>query len=289
LTALLDERPSLEGGVLSVALALPKRLPAERVGGRYFLARCGAQSEQERAAQWSIYLRRPLYVAAPPQILTGEDFDLWRFTAVGGEDEGLRWLAERSAGEPLNLIGPLGNGFPLQPLTRRLLLIADTARLPRLRPLLDEALDRGGQVSLLVLDGESAASPAQAQNEPPGETGVPGSAQAGIDKNVATMRTQLPLAVELHFIHSGLVAGEVDEVLRWSDQVCAALPSSRLPALAEAIRRTHVRFDAGYAFALVDADLACGCGACLACVVPLANGSLTRACVHGPVFDLREL
>jgi dihydroorotate dehydrogenase electron transfer subunit len=39
----------------------------------------------------------------------------------------------------------------------------------------------------------------------------------------------------------------------------------------------------------VDADLACGYGACLACVVPLANGSLTRACVHGPVFDLLEL
>ncbi len=259
LTAILDERPVLADGVLSLLLALPKRLPAERAAGRYFLARCGAQSEQERAVQWSIYLRRPLFVAAKPQVLGGEDFDLWRLTAIGGEDEGYQWLAGRSAGESLNLVGPLGNGFPLQPLTRRLLLIADMARIERLRPLLDEALDRGGQVSLLVLGG------------------------------VETMRIGLPLAVELHWLHNAIEGSEVDEALRWSDQVCAALPAPHLPPLAEAIRRTHIRFDAGYAFALVDADLACGYGACLACVTPLANGSLTRACVHGPVFDLLEL
>jgi dihydroorotate dehydrogenase electron transfer subunit len=289
LTAVVDERPSLAGGVLSLALALPKRLPAERVAGRYFLARCGAQSEQERAAQWSIYLRRPLFVAAQPQILRGEDFDLWRFTALGGEDEGYQWLAARSAGEPLNLFGPFGNGFPLQPLTRRLLLIADTARLPRLRPLLDEALDRGSQVSLLVLERQDTASPAEAPNENPRAVDAGAGAQAGAGKDVEAMRTRLPLAVELHFLHNGIAGGEVDEILRWSDQVCAALPSPHLLPLAEAIRRTHIRFDAGYAFTLVDADLACGFGACLACVVPLANGSLTRACVHGPVFDLLEL
>jgi dihydroorotate dehydrogenase electron transfer subunit len=260
LTAVLDERPSLSGGVLSLSLTLPKRLPAERAGGRYFLARCGAQSEQERAVQWSIYLRRPLFVGARPQILRGEDFDLWRLTAVAGEDDGYAWLAERSAGETINLIGPLGNGFLLQPLTRRLLLIADTARLARLRPLLDEALDRGAQVSLFVLGG-----------------------------GVEAMRADLPLAVELQELPNGSVDSEIDPSLRWSDQVCAALPSPHLQPLAEAIRRTHVRFDAGYAFALVDADLACGSGACLACVVPLANGSLTRACIHGPVFDLLEL
>ncbi len=77
--------------------------------------------------------------------------------------------------------------------------------------------------------------------------------------------------------------------LRWSDQVCTAIAAAHLPAVADAIRRIRVRFDAGFAFSFVDADLACGYGACLACVVPLANGNLTRACLHGPVFDLLEL
>ena len=51
----------------------------------------------------------------------------------------------------------------------------------------------------------------------------------------------------------------------------------------------RLRLESGFALALVESDLACGYGACLACVVPLAGGSLTRACVHGPVFDLLEL
>ena len=181
------------------------------------------------------------------------------------DDPGLAWLAARRAGETVNLTGPYGSGFPLLPLTRRLLLIADAPHLGIVLPLVDEALDRGGQVSLLLLDG--------------------GHAPATVD----ALRGELPLAVEFHRLAAEGWQQEIDGGLRWSDQVCTAIAAAHLPAVADAIRRTRVRFDAGFAFSFVDADLACGYGACLACVVPLANGNLTRACLHGPVFDLLEL
>jgi dihydroorotate dehydrogenase electron transfer subunit len=132
-------------------------------------------------------------------------------------------------------------------------------------PLMDEALDRGGQVSLLLLDGRPQT----------------------ID--VDLLRAGLPLAVEVHRVEEADWREGMASGVGWCDQVCTAADGAYLPILAEAVRRGRIRFDAGFAFAFVDADLACGYGACLACVVPLANGSLTRACVHGPVFDLLEL
>ena len=65
--------------------------------------------------------------------------------------------------------------------------------------------------------------------------------------------------------------------------------SINLDDLAEIIRNRRFRLEENYAHMLVRADLACGYGACLACVVPTANGGVTRACVHGPVIDLTRL
>jgi dihydroorotate dehydrogenase electron transfer subunit len=265
ITAVIDMTPRIAYGALWLTVLLPKRVDLERAAGRFLLARCGAQSELERDEQWSMYLRRPLFVAARPQPVAGEQHAMWRLTASISNDSGWQWLAAREVGETVNLTGPFGNGFPLLPLTRRLLLIVDAARLGLVSPLVDEALDRGGQVSLLLLDDGS---------EP-----MDGDA----------LRAGLPLAVEVHRLARASWPRGIDESLRWTDQVCTAIPAEHLPALAEMIRSTHIRFDAGFAFSLVESDLACGYGACLACVVPLANGSLTRACVHGPVFDLLEL
>jgi dihydroorotate dehydrogenase electron transfer subunit len=278
LTAIVAAQPRVENGSLYLALALPTRLEAEQAAGRFVLARCGAQSEWERGEQWSIYLRRPLYVAARGrsgqngQNGQNEDATVWQFCApaVAGdagdvEDAGYAWLAQRRVGEAINLTGFFGNGFPLPPLVRRLLLVTEAARLGLLAPLLDAALDRGNAVSLLLINA------------------------AGRPVDVAALRATLPLSVELHTVHRGDWHSSLPPSLRWADQVCVALPASDLPPLAEAIRQGRLRLESGFAFALVESDLACGYGACLACVVPLANGSLTRACVHGPVFDLLEL
>lgn len=265
ITAVVAAPARAADGTLALSLLLPTRVDAERVAGRFLLARCGAQTPDERATQWSIYLRRPLFAAARPQPLPGEPHVLWRLVAPLADDPGQTWLAARQVGEPINVVGPYGSGFPLLPLTRRLLLVADAPHLGIVWPLVDDALDRGGQVSLLLLEDHSGGLAVDA------------------------LRGGLPLAVEFHRLPAQGAPQELDAALRWSDQVCTAIAAAHLPAIAAAVRRTRVRFDAGFAFSFVAADLACGYGACLACVIPLANGNLTRACLHGPVFDLLEL
>ena len=125
IAAVVESPARAANGTLTLSLLLPARVDGERVAGRFLLARCGAQSPDERAAQWSIYLRRPLFATARPQPLPGEPYSLWQLAAPLQDDPGMAWLAARRAGETINLVGPYGTSFPLLPLTRRLLLVAD--------------------------------------------------------------------------------------------------------------------------------------------------------------------
>jgi len=262
-TAVVTNPAQRLGDVRVLTLAFPPRQPTERLAGRYLLARCGAQSADERAEQWSIYLRRPLYpIARPRPAHTATPMDIWQVCLPAIDDPGYRWLAALPVGSAINVVGPLGNGFFVPSTVRRMLLLADLATAPRLLPLVDDILDRNGQVSLVVA-GTLSAEP---------------------------LRAILPLAVEIHQVRSAVDwAATVADGIRWADQICAALPSTHYSALADQISHLRYRLEPGFALMLAEADLACGFGACLACVVPLANGSLTRACVHGPVFDLLEL
>lgn len=263
ITAIVTKPAQILAGATILTVESPAGAPGKQLAGRYFLARCGAQSAWERAEQWLIYLRRPLFVAGWRVFCAEDGSDEWRLLVPVSADPGYAWLRSRAAGEAINLVGPLGNGFALAPQTRHLLLVGDGPRIGALLPLVDAMLDRGGQVSVLLWS--------------------PGP----IDER---LRAALPLAVEFH------QAGDAAEweallaaAIPWADQIAAWLPMPALPALADQIRARRLHLEPGFALMLVDADLACGYGACLACVVPLASGSLTRACVHGPVFDLAEL
>lgn len=264
ITGWVLEAPRLLAGQSVLTLALPAGLPNARVAGRYFLARCGATSAAERAEQWETYLRRPLFAVSrgPLHPDAAREFgahECWQMAAPLTGDPGYGWLRGLAPGAAVNLIGPLGNGFYLAPTTRNLLVVADAARLAPLLALFDAMLDRGGHVTLALAGGAVDAA-------------------------------QLPVAVEVQPLpadESWLAA--LAAPLRWADQLCLALPAATYPALADAIRGQRLRLESGFALALVEADLACGYGACLACVVPLGNGGLTRACVHGPVIDLLEL
>lgn len=272
-------RPAHGGGPAHwISLLLPADVaqghPAEEAG-RFFLARCGAQSPQERQENWHFYLRRPLTVAghrpAPQELAParGEDQPTeWRLLLPPLDDPGARWLAGLPPGAPVNLLGPFGQGFTLPPQRRNLLLLAEAPFVPLLLPLMDAMLDRGGRVTLLL----------------PGE--------AAMDSALAA---QLPLAVEVRTgepwaaLPGAGWEAQLSELLPWADALCGVIPAPHRQTLAEAIRRHRFRLEPGYAQVWVEADLVCGVGACLACAVEVSGGGVTRACVHGPVFDLVRL
>lgn len=250
-----------------VTVRLPSGLGAAGVNGRYFLARCGVSNEAARWTDWQIYLRRPLFgvtVRGPagqaPAPTVG---DTWELHLPVNGDPGYRWLLEQPVGQAINLLGPFGQGFMLQPHSRNLLLLADATRVPLLFALSDVMLDQGGRVTLLV---------------------------RGNGEEIDILTPRLPIAVE---VRQATTTAQWEEQIReltpWADQICLALPNAQVSAVAEIIRRHRFRVDAGFAQALVEADLVCGVGACLACVVPMRDGGYTRACMHGPVMDLMTI
>jgi hypothetical protein len=255
--------PADEWGRLRLRLPAEKSQPRQTMAGRYLLARCAAESDADRNEDWGIYLRRPLFFCG--RYLLGQEEEEWCVVVPrSGEDPGHRWLTQLTEGAALNVIGPLGNGFQIHSATRNLLLLADLnadpSSLPRLMPLVEPLLDQGGRVTLLALATEPLPS---------------------------TLLDTLPLALEIRTISGDneWLAALVDPI-RWADQICAVIPTQRFGALHQAIRANRFTLETGFAQVLVHADLLCGVGACLACVIPLPGGGLTRACEHGPIFDL---
>lgn len=249
-----SERPG------ELVLALPERpdWPAESLAGRFVLVRCSQEFGPVREWDWGFYRRRALYVTGLAYQAEATWLRLW---LPADEDPGHRWLGERPPGTRLHCLGPWGQGYRVDPTTRRLLLLADLEADPgglaRLMPLVDPALDRGARVTVLVrVAGRPALS-------------------------------RLPIPVEVRTAsNADEWSAQLAETLAWADQVCGEMPFTAWGSLAETARRVRFRLEPGFCQVRVDADLVCGTGGCLACVVPRPQGGYTRACVHGPVFDL---
>ena len=265
------------------------RLPADLVpqfgtiAGRYFLLRCSSAAGSEREGNWANLLRRPL-CACGRQSLDREE--RWQFYFPQGRsdedgkpvpgqakghsavDAGWAWLARRDLGDLLNLLGPFGNGFTLLPELQNLLLLADieddAAWFWRLLPLCEQALDRGGRVTVLI--------------------------RAKSEEAVTDLMPFLPVQVEVRTATAkSQWLKQIGSTVGWADQVCAGVSPNLFGELLSIIRQSRFRVDRNFAQILVGADLLCGVGACLVCAIPRVRGGVTRACVHGPVFDLAEL
>lgn len=284
-------RPTGDAGDLGssgtlLRVSVPLQLPSSTTFGRYFLARCvpiGAPDELEaRKREWSIYARLPLFSMGPPTSVPGYDETMWDLLlpAHGPSPQsptkpvnpGYAWLARLPEQAGINLIGPLGRSFDFAPRHRTLVVVADTAALPLTLPAMHDMLDRGGRVALVWIVSEAPT---------------------------AGVLTRLPIQVEVRMAHTPAEwEGHLAELLRWGDCLCAALtpqPSRGVHlsldyhTLAHTIRTHRYHLEPGYAQALLSADLVCGYGACLACVVPTPDGGQTRACLHGPLFPLEDI
>lgn len=252
----------MQATVVSTAPHLVVELPATThdglVAGRFFLARAEAGDEATRA--WDHYLRALLY---PIQIERGETAMRVSLAPAQPYAPAAQWLRARLPGYTMDLLGPLGNGFRLHAPSRTLLLVGDALRVPLLLPLTTGMLDRAGRVSILV--------------------------RAEADDDLTPILDLLPLAVEMQRVEPRRFVAAVGDTCGWADQVALCAGDVDVASLAHEIRRRRYRLEDGYAQALVITPMPCGCGACLACLVSLGRGGFTRACVHGPVFDLNRL
>lgn len=210
------------------------------------------------------YLGRPLSVAdvdpADPEVL------LLVFTAVGA---GTRRLAEASPGDAVRLVGPLGNGFTIAPAAEHVLIAGGIGVAPF--PLLARyiaRLDPGAQRVCLL----GAAT----------RTGLHLAARLralGVVVETATLdgsegfRGNVVERLAAHGLHPG-------------SRLYACGPDAMLAALAR-----HLGPTSDTCQAALEAHMACGFGACNACVITVADpgesgGHHELACLQGPVFAL---
>jgi dihydroorotate dehydrogenase electron transfer subunit len=211
------------------------------------------------------------------------------FRTVG---RGTEWFTRLRPGDRVDMLGPLGRPFEVDPRTRHILLVAGGLGIAGVRSLADEAIRDGRQVTLLF--GGASARDVYPSSLLPDE----------VEYIVATDDGSVG--------HHGFVTELMADYEAWADQAfaCGPLPMLRALASLSASRRRRMgvaslgrkrgggrQIPAGSAQARrkaflqvsMEQNMGCAVGACLGCVVMDAKGSPQRVCREGPVFASDEL
>lgn len=215
--------------------------------------------------QTSMVLRRcfSLYAADPARGTIEYVF------AVHGK--GTAWLAERRPGDAVDVVGPLGQPFPLPDRPGPQVLVGGGYGSAPLFALAD-ALRQAGSVPHLLV---GAASEDRLFL---GDDTAARVASVTVTTDDGTRGTR------------GLVTGALPDLLATTGAttVYACGPMAMLRACSE------VADDAGVvAYTAVEEQMACGVGACMTCVLPVVGDDgvtrMVRSCTDGPVFDGRRV
>jgi dihydroorotate dehydrogenase electron transfer subunit len=275
-TELVDSREILPGQWLQSFLAPELAIGAR--AGQFVHARTGDLS--------GLVLRRPFSInTADPAtgVIT------IHFRTIG---RGTEWFTHLRPGDAVDMLGPLGRPFEVDPRSRHLLLIAGGLGMAGVRSLADEALRDGRQVTLLF--GAASARDVYPSSLLPDE----------VEYVIATDDGSVG--------HHGFVTELVPQYEAWADQAFACGPAPMLAALArqaagrrerlgvaklgrkrgggkpEAAGSTAARRKA-FLQVSMEQNMGCAVGACLGCVIMGSNGQPQRVCREGPVFAADEV
>ena len=233
-------------GVYLMWLESPQ-IASEAKPGQFVMVRCGEGTEHP--------LRRPLSIH---QLANNKLAFL--FTVVG---KGTRWLAQCQAGNNIDLLGPLGNGYSIQPGSHNLLLLAGGIGIAPLCFLAENALQLGCSVKLLL----GAKTAIQLY---PGHL-LPAQAELVITTEDGTAGRK------------GMITDFLPDFAGWADRVFACGPASMYQTM---IAKKHQLKGKPVQISL-EMRMGCGLGVCYGCTVKTKNG-LKQVCKDGPVFDLND-
>jgi len=217
--------------------------------GQFVMVGCGEES----------LLRRPLSIH---QIKTKAKLALL-FTVVG---RGTHWLSQRQAGDNIDLLGPLGNGFSISPNSHNLLLVAGGIGIAPLGFLAQEAANQGRLVRLLL--GARTAAQLYPESLLPPEIKLVTATEDGTTGKKGKVTDLLP--------------GFIDR----ADQIFACGPVPMYRDMAR--RKRELKLEGKPVRVSLEMRMGCGRGICYGCTVKTKNG-LKQVCKDGPVFDLEDI
>ena len=237
-----------------VVKATPKALAAQP--GQFFHLLCPSPDEGE------LWFRRPQSVYRIDKARGRIEF---LYKCVG---RGTYGLARLKRGDDLNMVGPLGVGFSVDPAWKHVVVLGRGVGLATLAPISQLAGERGIGVTAIL----SARSP---------EFVMAGDLFARVGEVIGVLDTDGTSAAEnVEAILARLIAlGRADAFY-----TCG---SNRLLQLMKRMGKAH-GIPGQVAMEQV---MACGLGPCYVCVRTFevdGRKELRRVCIEGPVFDLQE-
>ena len=215
--------------------------------GQFVMVHCGEES----------LLRRPLSIHQ-----LDKDKLALLFTVVG---KGTYWLAQCQAGDTIDLLGPLGNGYSIHPDSHNLLLVAGGIGIAPLCFLAQEALNQGCSVTLLL--------------------GAPTAAQL-YPRDLLPPGTELVITTEDGTAgKKGMITDLLPNFAHGADQTFACGPSSMYRTMAtqgkQLLKAKSVQVS-------LEVRMGCGLGICYGCTLRTKRG-LKQVCQDGPVFELNDI
>ncbi len=187
--------------------------------------------------------------------------------------KGTEWLSLRKAGEPLKVIGTLGNGFSIKPTSKKLLLVAGGMGIAPLMFLAQEAIKRN--CSVILLKGATTKAELYPDNLIPKGIEIASATDDGTIGKIGVVTTLLQDYSNI------LLSGYIG----WANQVFACGPLGMYKDLAR--RRNELVKDKPCQISL-EMRMACGHGVCYGCTIETKKG-LKQVCKDGPVFELDEV
>ncbi len=216
--------------------------------GQFVMVRCGNDT----------LLRRPLSIHQ----LDGETNLALLFTVVG---KGTYWLSQRKAGDNLDLLGPLGNGYAIHQTSRNLLLVAGGVGIAPLCFLVQRAVSQGHSVRLLL--GASTASQLYPGHLLPPEAELVTTTEDGTAGK------------------KGMITDLLPDFTGWADQVFVCGPVSMYRAMAIQYQQLLKTKPAQIS---LEMRMGCGRGICYSCTLKTKSG-LKQVCQDGPIFNLEDI
>jgi dihydroorotate dehydrogenase electron transfer subunit len=233
-------------GVYLIWLDCPPLTP-EAKAGQFVMVRCGDGEKFQ--------LRRPFSIHQ----IDGKKLALL-FNVVG---RGTRWLSRCQAGDSLDLLGALGNGFSIAPETKKLLLVAGGIGVAPLVFLAQKAVEQGRSITLLL--GAATTPQLYPESLLPPEVRLITATEDGSSGQ------------------KGMITNLLPDYINLADQLfaCGPLPMYKAMAKMPELKGKPVQIS-------LEVRMGCGLGVCYGCTVKTRNG-LKQVCQDGPVFDLNDV
>jgi len=185
---------------------------------------------------------------------------------------GTRHMSQMRPGDPIDILGPLGNPFKLPRKTETAVMVAGGVGVPPLLYMAEQMVAKGYDPKRIRFF------------------------YGGRSKEDVIERTRIKrLGVHFHPItedgslgEKGLVTGPVATFIKdnpgCKPRLFACGPEGMLKATNDLGLRLKVAGQVS-----LEAPMPCGFGVCLGCIVTLTSGGHARVCREGPVFEIGEV